>query len=383
MTDPTVPKRNRMFKQIVMTAASSMALINSVSALADEPVSIGFTATLTGDFASYGVDVRKGLDLGIGEVNAQGVQLALKVIDDHGQPNDGVLAAGQFCEDAKVSAVVGYTFSSVALAAAPILKKCTMPVVASAVTSPELTGLNKYFRRVILTDASQGAKMGNYVARQMGAKQVYVLYQQDDYGMGVSKAFKEAFTAAGGKIAGESSYNLGTKDFRTILARLKATNPDAIFIGGFYTEAAMIASQGKDIGLTAKLIGTDGALSPQLMQLSGNAAEGMTLYGMFDPGSAPSPQTAEFVKAYKEKYHQDPNEWAALGYDTALSIGAGAKAAKQKGEVNRETMNVALANIKNLPGATGNISFQPDGDRAGSLYYFTVRGGKFVLAGKQ
>jgi ABC-type branched-subunit amino acid transport system substrate-binding protein len=70
-------------------------------------------------------------------------------------------------------------------------------------------------------------------------------------------------------------------------------------------------------------------------------------------------------------------------YDTALSIGAGAKAARQKGEVNRETMNAALATIKNLPGATGNISFQPDGDRAGSLYYLTVRGGKFVLADKQ
>lgn len=373
-----------MFKQIFVATASCAVLMHAALALADEPVEIGFTATLTGDFASYGVDVRKGFDLGLAKINTQGgPQLAVKVVDDHGQPNDGVLAVGQFCEDPKVSAVVGYTFSSVALAAAPILKKCKMPVVASAVTSPELTGVNKYFRRVILTDASQGARMGNYVARQMGAKNVYVLYQQDDYGLGVSKAFKDAFTAAGGKVAGESSYNLGTKDFRTILARLKATNPDAIFIGGFYTEAAMIASQSKDIGMKAKLIGTDGSLSPQLMQLSGNAAEGMTLYGMFDPGAAPSPQTAEFVKAYKDKYHQEPNEWAALGYDTALAVGAGAKAAKANGEVSRETMNAALANIKNLQGATGNISFQPDGDRAGSLYYFTVRGGKFVLADKQ
>jgi branched-chain amino acid transport system substrate-binding protein len=373
-----------MFKQIVVTMASCLALMNSAIALADKPVEVGFTATLTGDFASYGVDVRKGFDLGVAKVNARGgPQLAVKVVDDHGQPTDGVLAVGQFCEDSKVSAVVGYTFSSVALAAAPILKKCKMPVVASAVTSPELTGVNKYFRRVILTDASQGAKMGSYVAKRMGARNVYVLYQQDDYGMGVSKAFKDAFTAAGGKLVGESSYNLGTKDFRTILARLKAANPDAIFVGGFYTEAAMIASQSKDIGIKAKLIGTDGSLSPQLMQLSGDAAEGMTLYGMFDPGSAPSPQTAEFVKAYADKYHEAPNEWAALGYDTALTVGAGATAAKAKGEVNRDTMNTALSNLRNLPGATGNISFQPDGDRAGSLYYFTVRGGKFVLADKQ
>ncbi|WP_175892779.1 ABC transporter substrate-binding protein [Burkholderia cepacia] len=373
-----------MFKYVAVTAASCLALMYSAAVLADEPVRIGFTATLTGDFASYGVDVRKGFDLGVEKVSAQGgPRIEVTVVDDHGQPNDGVLAAGQFCEDSKISAVVGYTFSSVALAAAPILKKCKMPVVASAVTSPELTGANKYFRRVILTDASQGAKMGEYVAKQMGVRSVYVLYQQDDYGIGVSKAFKNAFVAAGGKLAGESSYNLGTKDFRTILARLKTTNPDAIFIGGFYTEAAMIASQGKDVATKAKLIGTDGSLSPQLMQLGGSATEGMTLYGMFDPGSAPSPQTAEFVRAYRNKYHTDPNEWAALGYDSALCVGAGAKAAKVTGVVNREAMNGALAGIRNLQGATGSIAFQPDGDRAGSLYYFTVRGGKFALANKQ
>ncbi|MFT0172640.1 ABC transporter substrate-binding protein [Paraburkholderia mimosarum] len=373
-----------MFKHIVATATSCIGLMQSATTFADEPVEVGFTATLTGDFAAYGADVRKGFDLGVARVNAQGgPQLAVKVVDDHGQPNDGVLAAGQFCEDSKISAVVGYTFSSIALAAAPILKKCRMPVVASAVTSPELTGVSKYFRRVILTDASQGARMGAYVAKQMGIKSVYVLYQQDDYGIGVSTAFKHAFADAGGKLAGESSYNLGTRDFRTILARLKAASPDAIFVGGFYTEAAMIAAQSKDIGMKAKLVGTDGSLSPQLMQLSGNAVEGMTLYGMFDPGSAPSPETAEFVKIYRDKYHSDPNEWAALGYDSALSVGAAAKSARKAGEVNRDTINDALAKVRNLQGATGNISFQPDGDRAGSLYYFTVRGGKFTLADKQ
>ena len=370
-----------MFKQIVLPVACSAALLCSITAHSSEPVQVGFTATLTGDFASYGLDVRKGFELGVEKVNAEdGVELQIKVADDHGQPNDGVLAAGRFCEDPRTLAVVGYTFSSVALAAAPILKKCQMPIVASAITSPQLTGINKYFRRLIMTDLAQGAMMGEYVARTMGVKSVYILYQQDDYGIGINKAFANAFVAAGGTLVGQSSYNLGTKDFRTILAGVKQQKPDAIFVGGFYTEAAMIAKQTKSLGIDARLIGTDGALSPQLVQLGGAAAEGMTLYGMFDSHSQTSAQTAAFVQQYAAKYKQEPSGWAALGYDTALTLGAAAKAAAATGELNRASMNDALSSIKNLPGATGDISFQADGDRSGSLRYFTVKSGKFVLA---
>ncbi|SDZ60307.1 ABC transporter substrate-binding protein [Pseudomonas sp. NFIX28] len=370
-----------MFKQIVSTAACSAVLLCSVVSRASEPVQVGFTATLTGDFASYGLDVRKGFELGVEKVRLEDdVNLQVKVSDDHGQPNDGVLAAGRFCEDQDTLAVAGYTFSSVALAAAPILKKCQMPIVASAITSPQLTGISPYFRRLIMTDAAQGAMMGEYVARTMGVKSVYILYQQDDYGIGINKAFADAFVAAGGTLAGQNSYNLGTKDFRTILAGVKQRKPDAIFIGGFYTEAAMIAKQTKALGINARLIGTDGALSSQLVQLGGSATEGMTLYGMFDSHSQTSPQTAAFVQQYVAKYQQEPNGWAALGYDTALTLGAAAKAARARGELNRTSMNDALSSTERLPGATGDISFQAGGDRSGSLHYFTVKSGKFVLA---
>jgi branched-chain amino acid transport system substrate-binding protein len=373
-----------MFKKFFAMVACCVALPHVTGALAQEAVGVGFTATLSGDFASYGVDVRKGFELGVETVNAQGgPRLAVKVVDDRGLPNDGVLAAGRLCDDNQVSAVVGYTFSSVALAAAPILKKCKMPVVATAVTSPDLTGVSRYFRRVILTDSSQGSLMGGYVAQKMKVPSVYVLYQQDDYGLGVSRAFKAAYTKGGGKLAGEGSYNLGTKDFRTILARLKASQPDAIFIGGFYTEAAMIAMQARDLGIKVRLIGTDGSLSPQLATLGGDAVEGMTLYGMFDALSSPTPQAAEFVKAYAAKYRQQPSAWAALGYDTALAVKAGAVAAQAKGPVNRETLNTALSAVQGLPGATGAIGFQPDGDRSGALYYFTLRNGRLVLADPQ
>ena len=145
----------------------------------------------------------------------------------------------------------------------------------------------------------------------------------------------------------------------------------------------MIAMQLRDLGIKARLIGTDGSLSPQLATLGGEAVEGMTLYGMFDALSSPTPQATEFVKAYAEKYRQHPSAWAALGYDTALAVKAGASAAQAKGPINRESLNTALSAVQGLPGATGPVGFQADGDRAGTLYYFSLRNGRFVLADPQ
>lgn len=372
----------------VLRSLTLTALALSIAtspAWGDDTAHVAFTATMTGDFATYGVSGKKGFDLAIADINAQGgPKIVVDTVDDHGEPNDGVLAANRFCADEQTVAVVGYTFSSIALAAVPLYKKCKMPTIGTAVTSPQLTNSSPWFRRVVLTDAIQGKMMGQYTANQLHVKTVYALYQQDDYGLGVDGAFKSAFQEAGGKIIGEGGYVLGTKDFRTLLTKVKAAHPDALFIGGFYTEAAQIVMQAKALGIDAKILGTDGSLSPQLISLSNNAVDGMTLYGMFDPdaSSGSSSQGAAFVKAFTARYGQAPDSWAALGYDAGLAIGNAVKAAKAKGPVTRDTVNAALSNL-NVNGVTGPVSFEKNGDRKGTLYFFTAHGGKFTLAGQQ
>ncbi|BBU30578.1 branched chain amino acid ABC transporter substrate-binding protein [Burkholderia sp. THE68] len=369
---------------ILCPATLALALAAS-PAWADDAVHVAFTGTLTGDFATYGVSGKKGFDLAIADINAQGgPKIEVDTVDDHGQPNDGVLAANRFCGDDNTVAVVGYTFSSIALAAVPLYKKCKMPTIGTAVTSPQLSNASPWFRRVVLTDAIQGKMMGQYTANQLHVKTVYTLYQQDDYGLGVNGAFKSAYQEAGGKIVGEGGYVLGTKDFRTILTKVKAAHPDGLFIGGFYTEAAQIVTQAKALGIDAKILGTDGSLSPQLISLSNNAVDGMTLYGMFDPdaSSHSSSQSAAFVKAFTAKYGQAPDSWAALGYDAGLAIGNAVKAAKAKGPVTRDSVNAALSSV-NVTGVTGPVAFEKSGDRKGTLYFFTAHDGKFALAGQQ
>lgn len=362
----------------LVAALAFSALAGTSAARAEETITIGFTAALSGDFAAFGLNMRKGLDLAVKELNAANAGVKYEVVsaDDRGEAREGVLIAQRFCSDKAVDVVMGYSFSSIALAAVPVLNDCKLPVLASAVTSPDLTGVSPYFRRNVLTDAVQGALMGKYAAGTLGLKKIYILNQQDDYGIGVAGAFKEA--AAGAEIVGEDSYLLGTKDFKTLLTKIKATKPDAIFIGGFYTEAAKIAEQAKALGIQVQLLGTDGSLNPELVSLGRDAVEGMIVYGMFDPSVATA-ETGPFLTAYKDTYKEDPSAWAALGYDAGKTLAAAVTLAAGKGEVTRESLNTAFGDVKDVPGVTGPTTFESTGDRAGALYFLKVSGGKFSL----
>ena len=362
--------------------AASIAALAASSAMAQTTAEIAFIGTLTGDFASYGVSGKQGFDLAVEQFNAKGgPQIKTSSVDDRGNPSEGVLASNRFCSNTATAGVVGFSFSSVALAAMPILDKCGLPVIATASTSPQLSGISPFFRRVALTDAIQGKVMAEQVAKKMGIKNVYVLYQQDDYGIGVKDAFKEAYEAAGGKVVGIDPYMLGTKDFRTMLTKIKSKKPEAIFISGFYTEAAAIVSQAKAMRINSKMLGSDGSLSQRLIELSGAALEGMTLYGTFDAGAsaASSPVAENFVKSFEAKYKVTPDSWAALGYDAGLAMAAAVTASKAPSPMTRAALHESLSKMPAVDGATGKVEFSKTGDRAASVMFFTVKNGKFSL----
>lgn len=363
---------------MAVAAALTLTAVTACSSGSDENViKLGYTASLTGDFASYGLEMREGVNLAVKEINAKGgidgKRIKIISADDEGKPANGPVVAQDFCDDDSVSAVLGYSLSSVALSAIPVYQQCQLPVVASAVTSPELSGSSKYFFRTAFTDAYQGATMGEFVAAK-GIKRVAVLNQQDDYGQGVAKSFTKAFTAAGGKVTSTQSYQLGTNSFASLLNRAKRQQPDAIMVGGFYTEVAKIAKQARAAGIKLPMYSSDGAYSPRLQELGGSAVEGLTLYTAFssDSGNA---EAKRFVAAYKKEYKKLPTNWAALAYDAVYAV---EEAAKKGGGTGRDNIALGLPKVQGLSGVTGNISFDSRGDRKGRLSYLTVKDGDFV-----
>lgn len=367
----------------IAAALLATGLLTMPGPLRAEEITIGFTAALSGDFAAFGQNMRKGLSLAVAELNKKGgITYRIDAVDDRGEAREGVVIAQRFCSDANVDVVMGYSVSSIALAAVPVLTDCKLPVLASAVTNPALSNISPYFRRNVLTDAVQGAMMGAYAAKTPGLKSIYVLNQQDDYGIGVARAFGDSAVKNGAKVVGTESYLLGTKDFRTLLTKVRSLQPDAIFVGGFYAEAAKIADQARALGIKAQLLSTDGSANVELIKLGREAVEGMIVYGMFDPAVA-TPATSAFLSAYRTVYKEEPNTWAALGYDSGVTLGAAVDLAAKDGPVTRASLNAAFARVKDVPGVTGPTSFDASGDRAGALYFLTVKDGKFGLAPRQ
>ncbi|WP_125098226.1 ABC transporter substrate-binding protein [Leucobacter chromiireducens] len=342
-------------------------------------IPLGYTATLSGDFASYGLEMREGIDLAISEINADGGvlgrDLTTEVVDDEGKPANGPVIAQEMCDNAEIPAVLGFSFSSVALSGLPIYTQCGLPIVAAAVTSPELSGASDIFFRTVFTDAYQGAEAANFIAEHRGVKKIAVLYQQDDYGKGVADSFTEAFEGAGGEITSSQAYQLGTVNFgSTVDAALKDA-PDAVFIGGFYTEAGKIVNQVRDAGSELPIFASDGAASPLFLELAGDNAEGVEVYSAFS-ASDPRPESAAFVEAFTAKYDKEPTSWAALAYDATYVAAQGIESA---GSTDRAAVADAIRATDGYAGASGTISFDDEGNRVGELTFQRVEDGKFVV----
>lgn len=342
-------------------------------------IPLGYTATLSGDFASYGLEMREGVDLAIEEINADGGvlgrDLTTDVVDDEGKPANGPVVAQEFCDNADIPAVLGFSFSSVALSGLPVYTQCGLPVVASAVTSPELSGASDIFFRTVFTDAYQGSEAAKFWVEHRGVKNVAVLYQQDDYGKGVADAFSKALEEAGGTVTSSQAYQLGTVNFGSTVGTALKGSPDAIFIGGFYTEAGKIVNQIRDAGSDLPIFTSDGSASPVFLELAGANADGVELYSAFSASDSRA-EASGFVTAFTAKYDKEPSSWAALAYDATYVV---AQAIEAAGETDRSKVAEAIRNTSEFAGVSGPITFDADGNRVGALTFQRVEDGKFVV----
>jgi branched-chain amino acid transport system substrate-binding protein len=375
-------RRSGMIGLGVLLALSLPALPGS--GMAEDKFVVGFTTTLSGDNAVTGLSQQKGMELAREEINKNGgingAQIEFKVADDHFEVKEGPLIAQKYCSDDSVKVVMGYSFSSMALAAMPVFDRCKLPVLGSAVSNPKLSGVSKYFRRNVMTDAIQGSLFGRYVAETLGKKKIAEIHQQDDYGVGLTDAFETAAKKAGAQIVARERYVLGTKDFRTQLTNIKAANPDALFIGGFFAEIAKIARQAKELGADFQLTTADSCTIPDIWPLGGDSLKGTYCYAPFDPTKDESERAKAFVAAFEAKFKEPPDAWAALSYDALYTVAAAAKAA---GKNDREAINDALLKIKDLPGVSGPTTFDEKGDRVHKLFFYIMEDGKLTLAPKQ
>ncbi len=344
---------------------------------------LGVAAPFTGDVAQFGVSIRKGADLMVEEVNGRGgihgAQVKLIYENDAGNPQEAAIVARKLASNSAITAVIGHFNSSCSLAGKPIYKAAEILQFSPASTNPMVTKGSEWTFRNIYDDDFQGYSLAHYVYDRLHLQSVGVFYDNDDYGIGLKDAFIREANNLGIEIVGLESFERDTVDFTPQLVKIGGAKPEAIIIGGLYTQAGQIAAQARRMGLTALLLGADGLHSIDLIKIGGEATEGMliTVPFLMELGDD---NTKAFVARYQAKYNEDPDSWSALSYD---AVGTVLTAIERVG-TNRRAVRDAVAAMDSpetgYQGVTGVSYFDAQGDTRKPVHVATIRDGAFVPA---
>jgi len=344
-----------------------------------DTIKVGEFASLTGSEASFGQSSHNGTQLAVEELNANGGVLGKKIQllteDNQSQAGQSATVVRKLISSDGVVAILGEVASSRSLEAAPICQQNKIPMISPSSTNPKVTQVGDFIFRVCFLDSFQGGKvLAGFAGDTLKAKSVAVLKDvKSDYSVGLAKFFQEGFAAKGGNIIAVQNYSGGDKDFNAQLTAIKAANPDAIFVPGYYTEVGLIALQAKQLGITAPLFGGDGWESDVLASIGGAALEGDYFSTHFSPDDI-SPSARAFVKHFTEKFGSAPDSMAALGYDSAMIL---ADAIKRAGTTDGAKVRDAIAATKDFHGVSGTISIDANRDASKSAVVVTIKNGQF------
>lgn len=338
---------------------------------------IGEVAAMTGGTATFGTSSHAGTQMAVDEINAAGgllgKKLRLVTEDDQSKQGEAGTVAKKLISREKVIAMLGEVASGRSLEMAPICQKAGVPMISPASTNPKVTEAGDHVFRICFIDPFQGTVMAKF-AMSRGWKKVAILTDtKQDYSVGLSQFFKEYFAKNGGTITGEQSYGSGDKDFKAQLTAIKSGAPDAIFASGYYNETGLIASQARELGIPAPLLGGDGWDSPSLVEVAGKAIEGSFFSNHFS-NEDKSPAIQEFVKKFQAKHGKTPDAMAALGYDSAMIL---ADAIKRAGTTEGKALRDAIAATKDYAGITGKITLDEKRNANKSAVVLTIKDGKF------
>ncbi len=353
----------------------------TVGSAGDIPV--GVFGALTGDQAAFGSSTVQGVRIAAEEINAAGGVLGRKirlvVEDDQGRAEEAASVVTKLITSNNVVALIGENSSNQSLAAAPIAQSNKTPMISPSSTNPAVTEKGEYIFRVCFTDPYQGKALAAFVRNNLKLDTAAILVdKKNDYSVGLAGVFRKEFEGAGGKIVAEQSYTGGDTEFRPQLTTIKAANPQALFIPGFYTEVGQIAIQSRDLGLNVPLVGGDGWDSPTVIQIGGKSIEGAYFSDHYFVGDT-RPVVQKFVNEFKKRNGgKNPEATAALGYD-ALHIFV--NAVRRANSLETKAVRDQIAATKDYDGVSGRISMGADRNPVKPVAMIKIENGQMNFAG--
>ncbi len=356
---------------------------------------IGVIAPLSGDLSAMGLGIRNSVELAVRQANEagdlNGWTLEVAAEDDQGQADPGRNAATKLAADSDVIAVVGPLNSSVGQALQPVLSQAGIALVSPANTNPSLTRgpdlanpkrtYDNYFR-TCATDDVQGPFAAKYLLDN-DIRQVATIHDKKAYGQGLVTAFSEYFSANGGSVVAAETINPEDKDFSAVISKIREANPQAVYYGGEFPQAAPLSQQMKGAGLNVPLMGGDGIYVEQFIELAGPNSNGDLATSVGAPVETLA-SAQEFVQAYEQANFPDGySTYGAYAYDAANAIIEALKTSLADAQDVSSARQPTIEEIGKVDftGATGEVAFDEFGDsKARVLTAYKVENGKWVTS---
>lgn len=330
-----------------------------------DTIKVGANLEMTGGSASYGISSKNAIELAFKEINEKGgingKQLELVVADNKSEAAEATNAMQKLVSQDNVVAVIGPNLSSSVIAASAINNSAKVLDIAPMATNPYVTvdqasGKTKDFNyRTCFIDPFQGTVMAKFATAELGVDNAAILIDNSsDYAKGLAQFFKENFVKEGGAVTAEESYLQKDTDFKATLTKIKATNPDFLYVPGYYQEVGLIVKQARELGMNMPIAGGDGWDSAKMPEIAGAAALNNTYFSSLYSPEDSSDINKNFVAAYEKAYGQKPDVFAALSYDSALLV---AEAIKNAGSTEPAKISEAMAKINGFSGVSGSVTF--------------------------
>jgi len=349
-----------------------------------DTIKIGANLEMTGSNATFGQSATNGAKLAIKQANEKGgvlgKKLELVVADNKSEAAEAANSMQKLISQDKVAAILAPIASSSVMAGAQVNNDGKVLAISPTASNPKVTvdpdtgKVRDYLFRASFIDPFQGAVMANFASKSLKGKTAALYIDtSSDYAQGLGQFFKETFIKNGGQIVSEEAYLAKDTDFKSTLTKIKSSNPDILFVPGYYQEVGMIIKQAREIGINAAILGGDGWDSEKLPEIAGNDALNNTFFANHYSPDDQSPAIQDFVATYKAEYGQVPDSFAVLSYDATMMI---IKAIERAGSVDTVKIKDEMAKTKDFAGVSGLITLDEKHDAIKDAVVIEFKNGK-------
>jgi branched-chain amino acid transport system substrate-binding protein len=359
--------------RLVRMWPAAILLAATAAAAQAETLKVAVVAPITGQYAAFGEQIKRGGEQAVKDINAKGGvlgrQLEFHVGDDACDPKQAVTVANAMANDG-VLFVDGHYCSSSSIPASAVYAENGMLQISPASTSPLLTDeakkkdWNNVFR-VCGRDDAQGRVAGAYIAERFKGKAVAIIHDKSTYGKGLADETKKAMNAAGLHEAMYEATNGDDKDFSALISKMKQANIAVIYLGGYHTEAGLLVRQAQDQGLKAVLVAGDAMATDEFWSITGPAGEGSLMTFPPEPRTL---RSAQAIVAEFKKQGYEPEGYTLFSY-AAMQVYA--QAVTRANSVKLDDVANAMHAGK-FDTVIGTIGFDDKGDVVGPDYVIYV-----------